>query len=122
MAAPPSARPASVAGLVGSGGSAGHAAILFGGPNGVSSTPTWTVDGSETTIGSTSAGFGSAVDGAGDFNGDGFDDIAVGAPDQTAGTGTGRVYVHLGGTKGLSLRGEPLYNPSNAGYGTIVHW
>lgn len=40
--------------------------------------------------------FGAAVADIGDLNGDGFRDIAIGAPG--AGSGTGKVYVYLGGS------------------------
>ncbi|HEX7878737.1 MAG TPA: hypothetical protein VF720_04975, partial [Candidatus Eisenbacteria bacterium] len=42
--------------------------------------------------------FGVAVAGAGDLNGDGFDDIVTGANgNDAAGTSAGRVYIHFGG-------------------------
>ena len=55
------------------------------------------------------AGFGGAVTDLGDLNGDGYDDVAVGAPqDDSAGTDAGRAYVFSGrdGTILLSLPGE----------------
>jgi hypothetical protein len=109
-----------IAGTVGTAGAQGSASILFGGPNGVDTTPKWMVDGSDTVMGSSSPGFGSAVAAAGDFNGDGFDDILVGAPDQAIGAHTGQVYVYLGGTQALKPVSAPLYDPSIGSYGTIV--
>jgi len=42
--------------------------------------------------------FGSSVSAAGDFNGDGYDDLVVGAPqDPTGGTTAGRAFLFLGG-------------------------
>ena len=55
------------------------------------------------------AGFGGAVADVGDLNGDGYDDVAVGAPqDDSAGTDAGRAYVFSGrdGTILLSLAGD----------------
>ncbi len=48
------------------------------------------------------AAFGSTVAGAGDLNGDGFDDVALAAPGMGApGTGTGRVFLMKGSAGGL---------------------
>lgn len=48
--------------------------------------------------------FGSAVTPAGDVNGDGFDDLIVGAKETTTNfTNDGKVYVFLGSASGLSL-------------------
>ncbi len=47
--------------------------------------------------------FGSAVDGAGDVNGDGYDDIIIGARgNDESGQDAGKVYVYHGGPSGLS--------------------
>ncbi|MDM7913739.1 MAG: FG-GAP-like repeat-containing protein [Candidatus Eisenbacteria bacterium] len=48
------------------------------------------------------AGFGSSVDTAGDANGDGYDDVVVGAPNYGSGQAQeGRVYVYLGSSSGM---------------------
>ena len=64
------------------------------------------------------AGFGGAVTDLGDLNGDGYDDVAVGAPqDDSAGTDAGRAYVFSGrdGTILLSLLGDSAgHNFGNA--------
>jgi hypothetical protein len=47
--------------------------------------------------------FGAVVAAVGDVNGDGYEDLAIGAPRYTGqGTGEGRVYLYLGGPQGLS--------------------
>jgi hypothetical protein len=55
--------------------------------------------------------FGSCIAGLGDFNGDGYDDIAIGAPGVS--TNTGRVYLYFGGspmngTADLTFYGENI--------------
>jgi hypothetical protein len=64
------------------------------------------------------AGFGNAVTDLGDLNGDGYADVAVGAPqDDSAGTDAGRAYVFSGrdGTILLSLAGDSAgHNFGNA--------
>jgi len=71
----------------------GRAFLWFGGP-GLRIAPDLIFDdgnGSE-------AWFGYAVAGIGDINGDNFDDIAIGAPqDDTAGADAGAVYIYYGG-------------------------
>src|SRR6185295_15217227 len=52
----------------------GQVFVFHGGPNGLSATPAWTSQGNQS-----GADFGASV-GAGDFNGDGYDDVIVGAP------------------------------------------
>ena len=52
------------------------------------------------------AGFARAVDGAGDINGDGYDDLIVGAPRYDAGaTDEGAVFLFLGGPGGIATQG-----------------
>ncbi len=52
--------------------------------------------------------FGASMSGAGDLNGDGFDDLIIGAPTLAiSGTNQGRVYAYLGSPNGLNL--EPVW-------------
>ena len=67
---------------------AGRAYIFHGGPGGLSSTPTLTLNGTAVSR------FGHSVSTAGDINGDGFSDVLIGAP--SAGT----VSIHIGGVGG----------------------
>src|SRR5207249_3872644 len=60
--------------------------------------PAWTAEGDQTF-----AFFGMSVGTAGDVNGDGFDDVIVGAPFYDNGqTDEGRAYVYLGSASGLA--------------------
>ena len=67
--------------------------------------------------------FGSSVT-SGDFNGDGYADVAVGAPQEANGTlaGAGAVYVYLGSSTGINT--TPAWigrgNQAGAHYGTSI--
>ena len=74
---------------------AGEASVFHGGPDGLDPSPRLTVRG-----GAIGGLLGAAVAGVGDVNGDGYDDVAIGAP--YAGEGAGAVQVHLGGPDGVS--------------------
>jgi hypothetical protein len=72
---------------------AGRAYVYFGGPGGADAT-------ADVTLTGAAAGdqFGNSVSGAGDVNGDGYDDVIVGAPRNDAGgADAGRAYVYFGG-------------------------
>ncbi|MDI7267803.1 MAG: VCBS repeat-containing protein [Myxococcota bacterium] len=62
-----------------------------------------------------SAGFGHAVGGAGDVNGDGFADVVVGAPNQDAGaTNEGNAFVFMGSATGVAVPpAVTMDNPTN---------
>jgi hypothetical protein len=81
----------------------GRAYLWLGGANlasrppGSYATPDWMVDGNATSAGGTAPYLGVSVSSAGDLNGDGFGDIAVGARSwSTASTEDGRAFVWLG--------------------------
>jgi len=88
--------------------SSGAAYVFFGGDI-INSVP-----GLILTEGITNEQFGFSVSGAGDINGDGYDDVLVGAPDSDYGaTGAGRVFIYLGG--------DPMNDVMDAFiYGTAV--
>ncbi|HYV47520.1 MAG TPA: FG-GAP-like repeat-containing protein [Myxococcaceae bacterium] len=85
---------------VGTATGVGRVRVYRGGPGGVSTAPSAVLDGLDGADGN----FGSSVANAGDVNGDGYDDLAVGAWDATVGTSTnaGKAYVFLGGPGGVA--------------------
>ena len=76
----------------------GICAVYLGTRRGLASAPDWMVSG-----GSPLMKFGFAVNGVGDVNGDGFDDVAAGAPAYaTDQPGRGAAFLYLGGPQGLA--------------------
>ena len=78
----------------------GRAYIYYGSPGGLSNTPGWIADGNQPIM-----YFGTAVAGVGDVNGDGYDDVLIGAPykrDPTTGNVVGQALLYLGSPNGLS--------------------
>ena len=73
-------------------GSWGEVSLFLGHPGGVSGQPT-------TLTGDPDSDFGAAVASAGDVDGDGFDDLLVGAP--YAAAGRGAVYLVMGSSDGI---------------------
>ena len=78
----------------------GRAFLYLGSVSGPSITPDWTAE-----VNVWGAGFGYSASGAGDVNGDGFDDVIVGAPFLDVGpdNNVGRVYLYLGSAAGPAL-------------------
>jgi len=76
----------------------GRAFLYRGGAQGLARNPTWVVDGGQEL-----ALLGATVAGAGDVNGDGFDDVLVAAPRFDGGhADEGRVLLFLGSPAGLA--------------------
>ncbi|MCP4543961.1 MAG: hypothetical protein GY832_43155 [Chloroflexi bacterium] len=82
----------------------GVAFVFYGGPDtkgGLSDSPNWHFG-----SGQQGARFGASVGTAGDVNGDGYDDVVIGAPEYTQGipqqAKEGQVYVFYGSADGLS--------------------
>jgi hypothetical protein len=85
----------------------GRAYLFLGSSAGLQTAFAWMTEGD----GNVEANYGRSVSSAGDVNGDGFDDVIVGAPDFTSPTAggplgglfAGKAYVFLGGSSGPSL-------------------
>jgi len=76
----------------------GRVALFRGSATGVSASSAWTAEGNQAN-----ADFGSAVASAGDVNGDGYSDLAIGASRFDAGQrDEGRSFVYLGSASGLA--------------------
>jgi FG-GAP repeat protein len=89
----------------------GLAYAFYGSPSGLSATPNWTVKG-EQAVG----WFGRTVRTAGDVNGDGFDDVVVGAPQWDDGeTDEGKAWAYLGSASGLSTTASWTAESDQAG-------
>src|SRR5688572_18540160 len=74
------------------GAAAGRAYVYYGGPA-ADAVADWTLTGE-----AAGDGFGISVSGAGDVNGDGYDDVIVGASlNDAGGASAGRAYVYYGG-------------------------
>jgi len=72
--------------------------VYCGSPAGLASTADWSVEGNRV-----GAWFGSAVAGAGDVNGDGYDDVIIGASRYYNGQGNeGAAFVYFGSAAGLA--------------------
>ena len=104
-----------IVGAPGTSSLTGSAYLFHGGMAGLSTSPSRTLTGA-----STGAEFGGAVAGVGDVNGDGYDDVAVGAGGASGGFGT--VAVYHGSAAGLSTTAAVTYTgtTSTGGFGLVV--
>jgi hypothetical protein len=102
-----------IGGFNGFGGEQGVAQVYLGSPSGVAAMPAWTAVGAHLL-----AHFGTCVSGAGDVDGDGFDDLLVGEPDfdrSLEEESVGRGYLYRGSAAGpqsptsLILDGESSF-------------
>ncbi len=84
-----------IVGATGYNDNAGRVYVYLGGASGLNETPAFALTGEVTQ-----QNFGFSVGTAGDVNGDSYADVVIGAPSYS--TGTGRVYVYLGSTDGLT--------------------
>jgi hypothetical protein len=88
----------------------GRAFVYHGSPAGLSETPAWTAESDQA-----STSFGTSVGTAGDVNGDGYDDVIVGADRFDNGqTDEGRAFVYHGSPPGLSRTPAWLGEPDQA--------
>jgi hypothetical protein len=89
----------------------GRVFVYYGGQTGLSSAPDWTAEGDQS-----GALFGRAVGPAGDVNGDGYADVAIGANFYDNGqSDEGAVFVYYGSPTGLDAGGmRPVGTPNDA--------
>ncbi len=96
----------------------GRVLLFLGSADGPSTTPDWTADGSQQ-----GERFGSSIAPAGDVDGDGYDDVIVGAPfhDGTV-ADEGRAVLYLGSPAGLEVTAawSVLGAQDNAQFGSAV--
>jgi MYXO-CTERM domain-containing protein len=91
----------------------GAAYVYYGSATGID---TGTVDKLDASDGEADDNFGLSVSGAGDLDGDGYDDLLVGAHgDDTHGDFSGSAYVYYGSATGIDIGSEDKLNASDDG-------
>jgi MYXO-CTERM domain-containing protein len=101
---------------------AGSAYVYYGSASGIDMTREDKLTASD---GGSNDGFGVAVSGAGDLDGDGYSDLVIGAPgDDDGGYDAGSAYVYYGSASGIDSASEHKLTgsdrPSYASYGAAV--
>jgi hypothetical protein len=85
----------------------GKAYLYLGSASGLATSSAWNSTGDDQT----NSNYGCSIASAGDVNGDGYDDVIVGASDFTTANGLeGKVYLYHGGRSGLAIK--PAWNSS----------
>lgn len=101
---------------------AGSVAVLYGSSSGLRSSGSKTFSQSGAIVGSPEAGdaFGTAVTG-GDFDGDGYDDLAVGVPGEAIGSivQAGQVNIIYGSSSGLTTSGNRSFSQAGSVEGAV---
>ena len=90
-------------------GASGRVYVFHGSATGLSTSPASTINGP-----AANSAFGGAVAGGGDINGDGYDDVVVGAYGYSS--NAGRVLVYLGSTSGLVTTAATTLNGAASSY------
>jgi hypothetical protein len=102
---------------------AGAVNVIYGGERGLTSSGNqfWHQDASGINgVAASGDFFGTSV-AAGDFNNDGFDDLAIGAPgDVVGGASAGSVNVIYGSASGLRATGDQLWNQNSSGINDVA--
>jgi len=95
--------------IVGETGAPGRASVYLGSPSGPSTAPAWVAGNNGST-----PNYGASVASAGDVNGDGYDDVIVGAPGLG---GPPRAYLYQGSSAGPALTPSWTGSPQPGGLG-----
>jgi hypothetical protein len=101
---------------------AGAVNVLYGSPSLLTTSPAWYLHQDVTRVNGVAENddrFGAAL-AAGDFNGDGYDDLAVGVPGETIGSVSqvshaGAVQIFYGGSLGLRIGGNHILHKIHSG-------